>query len=84
MGARAGFGVALKAEGWLICAMNTLQRAIKQRAMGGAQAVWQSFLIDSKAVVLASNHDNIVVYIFYRMIGTMVTELHLHCLGTGG
>ena len=84
MGAGAGFRVTLKAKCWLICAMYTLQRTVKQRAVSGAQTVWQALFVHRKTMVLAGNHHHIVIYIFHWMVGAMVTEFHLCCFGARG
>ena len=45
--------------------------------MGGSQASGQALLCHGKTVVLTGDHHDIVIYIFYRMVSTMVAKLHL-------
>ena len=82
MGAGTGFRVTLEAECRLVCAMNALQRTIKQRAMRGAQAVWQTLFVHRKTVVLTSDHYYVVIYIFHWVVGAMMTKFHLRGFGT--
>src|SRR5450830_183829 len=74
---RRCFGVALEAERRLIGTGKTLQRTIKQRYVGNAAIGWQGCSINGETVILRSNEDLLGVQILHRMVGTMVTELHL-------
>ncbi|MNM58894.1 hypothetical protein D3C81_701360 [compost metagenome] len=84
VGARARFGVTLEAEGRTIGAMYALQGAVEQGDVSGTQALRQAVLVHRKPVVLGGDHDGVVVQAFHRVVGTVMAELHLDGLGTGG
>src|SRR5450759_2636584 len=52
--------------------------------MGGAQVGGQRFFIHRKAVVLAGDADAAGIQILDRMVGAVVTKLHLEGLATTG
>ncbi len=82
--ARAGLRVSLKTEGRLVSTMHTLQGPIEQGPMRGAQCVRKFLLVYRKTVVLAGDHDFARRQVLHRVIGTVMTELHLHGLRTTG
>ena len=52
--------------------------------MGYPDVFRKSVFIDGESVVLAGNHNSAALQILNRMVGTVVTEFHLHGSGTGG
>jgi hypothetical protein len=81
---RRCFRVTLKAKCRFVSALQPLQRAVKQTDVGGAQVGRQCFFIDRKTVVLTGDADTAAIKVFHRMIGAMVTKLHLEGLCATG
>jgi hypothetical protein len=75
--------MALKTEGRPLGMCDALQRAVEQRAMRGAQGVRQSALVHRETVVLAGDQHVFGIQLLHRMIGTVMTKLHLQGLGAG-
>ena len=80
----AGFRVSLEREGRHVGAGHALQRTIEQRDVRRPQVGRQRIRINGKSVVLAGDQHLLGIEILDRVIGTVVTELHLHCLRAGG
>jgi hypothetical protein len=76
--------VSLKAESGASTMANTLQRAVEQRTVRRLHLRRQGLLIDREAVILTADHDLTSRQHLHRMIGTMMTELHLHGPCAGG
>ena len=75
---RAGPGwVPLEPKGRYVGQFNTLQAAIKKRAVRGAHMARQAVLVHGKAVILARDVYAPVIEILYRMVGAVVAKLHL-------
>jgi hypothetical protein len=53
-----------------------LQAPIEERFMGDTKSIGQTTLVGRKAVILAGNQHRTIVNVLYRMISTVVTELH--------
>ena len=77
MGAGAGLGVALEAEGRRVGELDALQRAVEQRHVGDAHPGGQRVGIHRKAMVLTGDADAASVEVLDRVVGAVVAELHL-------
>ena len=78
MGAGAGLGVALEAEGRMRAVADALQRAVEQRPVRGLDIRRQGLLVHREAVVLAADQHLAGRGHLHRMVRTVVAELHLH------
>ena len=76
--------MTLETERRLVGTGQTLQGAVKQRHVRGSQVGGQRFFVDRKTVVLAGDGHATRVEVFDRVIGTMVTKLHLESFGAAG
>jgi hypothetical protein len=79
-----GLGVALEAERRLVDVRQALQRAVEQRDVGRPERRRQRLRIDREAVVLAGDRDPAAVEVLHRMVGAVVSELHLVGAGAAG
>ena len=77
MGAGARFRMTLKTECRAIGEAHTLQRAVEQRAVGGAEVPGQTRLIDREAVVLTRDQHLARAQILHRVVGPVMTDFHL-------
>src|SRR5438105_824831 len=75
--ARARFRVALEAVGGLVGELDALQRAVEERAMGGAHVRGERLLVNREAVVLARDEDLAGRQVLHGMVRAVVAELHL-------
>ena len=64
----------------LIRQRNPTIGAIKQRDMGLYDTFWQAVRVQSKAMIHGDNFHFARSQIFNRMIGTVMTLWHFHCL----
>ena len=76
--------MTLEAERRFVDTMNTLQGFIKQRHVRHFKIVWQICFINRKTVVLTGDHHHVTLQVFHRVVGTMVTKLHLDRFSTAG
>jgi len=76
--------MSLKTIGGDVIAGYSLKRAIKQRSVGHRQVFGKRFLRHGKPVILTGHHDRAICQILYRVIGTVVPELHLLGGGAAG
>lgn len=76
MRAGAGFGVALHGEHGAVGELDTLQRAVEQRAVGYFGVGGQRVGVHFETVVLAGNHHFATVQILHRVVGAVVAEGH--------
>ncbi len=83
MRTRACLRVALKTKRRDIGTGKALQTAIEERHMGCPEVGWQRCGIHGKTMILAGDQDLAGIEILDRVIGTMMSELHLHGLRTG-
>ena len=73
----------LKTERRCIRQSNSLQRAVKQRAVRWFDVIGQRRLIDRETVILAGNHDPPRGEVLYRMVGAVMAKFHLVRAGPG-
>ena len=76
--------MSLEAKRRFVGARQPLQRAIEQADMRRSQVGGQGFFINRKAMVLAGDADASRIEVFHRMVGAMVTKLHLEGFGPAG
>ena len=74
----------LDAEGQAVGSLNTLQAPIEQRAMGRSDRGGQGRFVNGKPMILAGDEDSTGIDLQDRMIGAMMTKLHLQRLRTTG
>src|SRR5204863_8927244 len=77
LGAGAGFGVILDAEGGAVCQFNSAVRSVEQRHMRLADIGWQPLAPHGKTVVHAGDLDPPVGEPLDRVIGAAVPLEHL-------
>src|SRR5512138_1116743 len=73
-------GMPLERERRPVGALEALQRAVEEGAVGRADVRRQTLLLDLEAVVLARDQHSAGVDLEHRMIGAVVPELHLRRL----
>src|SRR6185312_13729441 len=76
--ARTRLRVALEAECRPVLEGEALERAVEERAVRGAHVGRQSRLIDGEAVILTGDEYSPGIQVLHRMVGAVMTELHLH------
>src|SRR6266705_306479 len=81
---RARFGVPLETERGPVGARRALQAPVKKRDVGASQVRRERGRIDREAVVLAGDDDRAALQVLHRVVGAVMSELHLHGLGSGG
>src|SRR5258708_13219185 len=83
---RAGacFGMPLEAERGPVGAREALQAPVEERHMGGLEVRRERVRIDREAVVLAGDEDRAALQVLHRVVCAVMSELHLHGLGSGG
>src|SRR3546814_15558520 len=74
---RAGLGVPLEAERGGVAEFDALQRAVEQRAMGGADVAGKARFVHGKTVILTGYHHPPGIQVDHRVVGAVVAELHL-------
>ena len=84
MRARAGFRMALEAEGWCVGQCDALVGLIEQRTVADLHICRQSAFIDCEAVVLRGNQYPLGFQMDDRMIGAMLAEFHFQGLCADG
>src|SRR5579885_3898544 len=75
--ARARLRVALEAECRTILEREALERAVEERAVCGAHVGGQRRFIDGEAVILAGDEHPPGIEVLHRMVGAVMSELHL-------
>ncbi len=76
--------MTLESECRFVAALNALQRAIEQRFVGSLKVRRQAVTIDRETVVLTGYQNLAVGQVLHRVVGAMMTQLHLDGAGTTG
>src|SRR3546814_441792 len=76
VGARTGFGVALKAEGGTIGELEALERPVEQRDVSDPRIVGKAVTINGEAMVLAGDEYAPAIEVLNRVVSAVMAGLH--------